>query len=191
MVRKQGYSLGKQLSIWVPALRHLLDRAHAEGKTVWFLGRDCDVFAACFRDHPASRYLVGLNRDNAGKLHRRMKMSKWLRSIGVREGDIFMDSGYSGSIYSRMQDSGMLNYTYYLLTASEYSSGTALVPELNNKKNRAAILALEHSPKREVCSWDRDRRAPKVYKSGDAAARRFFDGCVASLKEKLKEAHYE
>jgi hypothetical protein len=79
----------------------------------------------------------------------------------------------------------MESFDFVLLTASENAYGRPLVPELNDEKHRHLILALEHSPKREVCDWDEERRVPRVQKAeNNRAAQSFFKGCVAALKGK-------
>jgi len=45
---------------------------------------------------------------------------------------------------------------------------------------------LEHSPKREVVSWDPERRVPVVYKVSDRRPYEFFDGCVEELRKAIR-----
>lgn len=186
-MRNQGYSLGKQLARWIPALASL---ATANPGRVWFMGRDMDVFfVALYQAGFDVKYITGLNRDNARKLAHRGKLEGWLRSVGVRDGDILVDSGYNGSIFSRVADNTKLDLYFVLLTANpDGACGTPLSEALNTPTSRNIILALEHSPKREVCTWDDKRRRPAVTKlDGDDGrrAREFLGGCVQALKEAI------
>ena len=66
----------------------------AGDSNVWYLARDCElVFQAAKKVFTNCRYLYGLNRQSAGSVTRR-----WLWSVGVRPGDIVVDTGYHGSI---------------------------------------------------------------------------------------------
>jgi hypothetical protein len=195
-MNNQGYSLGKQLCIFVPAITDLCDSADKTGSKVWFLGRDCDVFFEAYKSEFGNvRYITGLNRENAKKLQHRRQLSKWLKSIGVKSGDILVDSGYSGSIYERIERDNpefFQNIRCILLSANpEGFTGEPLFYDSicdSSSKLRHAILALEHSPKREVCSWNEEKRKPKVVKADDlmlVQAVRFFDGCSSAIKEAI------
>jgi len=184
-MKAQGYSLGKQLAIWMPDLVRI---AKNNPGRVWFMGRDMDVFYSALAELGLQvRYIAGLNRDNARKLAHRGKLERWLRSIGVKDGDILIDSGYRGSIFQRIAESTKLDLYFLLLTADpEGSTGYAVNDALNTSKNRNIILALEHSPKREVCTWDEERRRPRVTRVGGKDGQRahaFLRGCVQALKE--------
>ena len=181
----QGKSLGKQLSIWMPSLVKI---AKENPGKVWFMGRDMDVFYHAIAGMGYEvRYMTGLNRDNAGKLHRRNKLESWLRSVGVRNGDIMIDSGYRGSIFQRIAKGTNLELYFLLLTADPNgATGVPVDAALNTEKTRHIILALEHSPKVEVCSWNEEKRRPRVVKLGGKegeTAKRFLQGCVSALKE--------
>lgn len=183
----QGRSLGRQLSRWMPALAELANQAPGR---VWFMGRDCDVFFQALSESGRNvGYITGLNRDNARRLASRKKMEQWLRSIGVRNGDILIDSGYSGSIFRRIVSSTNLELGFVLLTTNpEGCTGVPLDEGLDDEKGRRMILALEHSLKREVVDWDSEKRRPKVVKMpGEYGQRanRFFRGCVDALKEAI------
>lgn len=193
-MKNQGYSLGKQLRVFVPALTALCKQADDAGAQIWFLGRDCDVFFEAYKSHFKNvRYITGLNRENAKKLQHRRQLAKWLKSIGVKSGDILVDSGYSGSIYERIERDNpefFQNIRCILLSANpEGFTGEPLCYDSicdSSSKLRHAILALEHSPKREVCSWDEEKRKPKVVKADDvmlAQAVKFFNGCSYAIKE--------
>lgn len=160
--------------------------AAAEGR-VWFLGRDCDVFAAALRQiFPGKvRYLTGLNRENAAKLQHRGKLVLWLKSCGVRVGDTIVDTGYKGSIFRRTEtDSPEFSNGIHmlLLTANPHEhTGKAISPQAvchKDSPRRRNLLALEHCPKREEVSWDGKRRVPKVTKRQDPRAHEFFDEFV-------------
>jgi hypothetical protein len=182
---KQGYSLGKQLAIWMPDLAQI---AKENPGRVWFMGRDMDVFYIALAERGLKvRYIAGLNRDNASKLAHRGKLEGWLRSIGVRDEDILIDSGYRGSIFQRVAESTKLDLYFLLLTADpEGATGYAVSDDFNTPKHRNIILALEHSPKREVVTWDEKKRRPRVHRTGGADGQRataFLRGCVQALKE--------
>lgn len=180
---KQGLSLGRQLSRWTPAINAIV--IADEKRRVWFMGRDCDVLHGAYAHVPNVGYITGLNRDNARKLHHRRKLMGWLKSIGVRPGDVLIDSGYSGSIYDRIADSGFCDLGFMLLTSE--GKYPLVDPALNGETERAIILALEHSPKREVVFWDADKRTPHTRKTGGGwgirTATQFYDGCVAGIRE--------
>jgi hypothetical protein len=137
------------------------------------------------------KYITGLNRDNCRKLESRGKLEGWLRSIGVRDGDILIDSGFRGSIFSRIATSTTLKLYYNLLSMDEGAmEGIGLIDwRINTPKSRRVILALEHSPKTEVVSWDGACRRPKINKLNGAElerARSFLKGCVSSLRESIR-----
>lgn len=183
----QGRSLGRQLSIWMPALKKL---ASQNPGRVWLMGRDCDVFHQALIEAGCKvGYITGLNRDNARRLASRRKIERWLRSIGVRNGDILVDSGYSGSIFRRIAERTNLELVFVLLTTNpEGATGVPLAGELDTEKNRRCILALEHSLKREVVGWNAERRRPVVTKrpgEDGQRANRFFRGCVDALKDAI------
>jgi len=189
---KQGRSLGNQLKIFVPAIVALCKDAQDAGTKVWFLGRDCDVFYEAFRSRYNVGYITGLNRENAKRLQHRRKLVKWLKSIGVKPGDILIDSGYSGSIYKRIQrdnPSFFKNIRCILLTGNlDGYTGEAAFTCSSGSVYRHIILALEHSPKREVCEWDYDKRKPIVKKADPKMlyqAKKFFKGCSNALKEAI------
>jgi hypothetical protein len=187
---KQGASLGRQLGAFVPALVELCRKADAEGRRVWFLGRDCDVFAEALRraGFAAARYLSGLNRENAAHLGRRRRLGRWLRRTGVGTGDILIDSGYKGSIFDAIKSSSEeegddLQLELVLLTSS------GVYPSVDpglSRRYRPAVLALEHSPKREEVSWDADHRIPSVRFVDDRRAFEFFEGCVEALRRGIE-----
>ena len=183
----QGKSLGKQLGIWANDLEKIV--AQNPGR-VWFMGRDMDVFYVAFCETGYDvKYLVGLNRDNARKLAHRGRLEHWLRSVGVKDGDILIDSGYRGSIFARIAETTGLNIYFLLLTADpEGSTGVAVNEALNTPQTRRIILALEHSPKREVCVWDEDNRRPKTTRLGGKDGQRaseFLHGCTYALEEAI------
>lgn len=184
-MNKQGYSLGKQLAVFVPDLVQI---AKENPGRVWFMGRDMDVFYVALSESGLDvKYITGLNRDNARKLAHRGKLESWLRSIGVKNGDILIDSGYRGSIFKRIAESTKLELYFLLLTADpEGATGAAVNESLNTAQSRRVILALEHSPKREICEWDNDKRKPRVTRQGGSdgqKASEFLRGCVLALKE--------
>lgn len=184
---KQGYSLGKQLARFVPDIVRL---SREYPGRVWLMGRDMDVFyVALFESGFDVQYITGLNRENAGKLARRGKMERWLRSIGVRDGDILIDSGYRGSIFRYIAVSTKLDLYFSLLTADPLgATGCAINSALNTPGSRRVILALEHSPKREFCVWDEKNRKPRTTRLGGRdgqRATRFLRGCVQALKEAI------
>jgi hypothetical protein len=184
-MKKQGYSLGKQLSVFMP---DLIGLAKEYPDRVWFMGRDMDVFYVALYEMGLNvRYITGLNRDNARKLAHRGKLENWLRSIGVRDGDILIDSGYRGSIFRRIAENTKLDLYFLLLTADpEGATGSAVNEKLNTEQSRRMILALEHSPKREVVSWDEEKRRPSVFRLSGKEGQRateFLRGCVQALKE--------
>jgi len=184
-MKAQGRSLGRQLAIWMPDLARI---AKENPGRVWFMGRDMDVFYVALHESGFDvRYIAGLNRENARKLAHRGKLERWLRSIGVRDGDILIDSGYRGSIFERIARNTNLELYFLLLTADPNgATGYAVNDNLNTPSARNIILALEHSPKREVCTWDEERRRPKVTKVGGKERQRataFLRGCVQALKE--------
>lgn len=193
----QGKSLGRQLSKhFAQDLVCLCGDAHSVSARVWFLGRDCDVFAYPFsKKFQNVRYITGLNRENSRKLQHRRLLAKWLKSLGVKAGDTIVDSGYSGSIYERIEKDDPVffqNIRCILLSANpEGFTGEALSAESicgSESALRHAILALEHSPKREVCSWDNEKRKPKVVKAEAKMlqqATKFFNGCVESISEAI------
>lgn len=196
-MNSQGYSLGKQLAKhFAQDIVNLCENAKAVGVKIWFLGRDCDVFAEAFKSrYDNVRYIAGLNRENSRKLQHRKMLVRWLKSFGVRSGDIIVDSGYSGSIYERIERDDPVffqNIRCILLSANaEGFTGEALGEKSicdQSSKLRHVILALEHSPKREVCSWDEEKRKPKVVKADGRLYRQsvqFFDGCVQAIKEAI------
>jgi hypothetical protein len=194
-MKNQGYSLGKQLALYFAKdLQSLCKIAGITSNSVWFLGRDCDVFHGAFvKRFDNAKYLSGLNRENSRKLQHRKKLVKWLKSIGVKKGDTLIDSGYCGSIYERIQkedEEFFKSIKCVLLTANP----DGFVGEPLNwysvcgkkSKIRHATLALEHSPKREIIGWDETRRVPTVsytqYNDRDRA-NAFWLGCVKGLLE--------
>jgi len=188
----QGKSLGRQLLVIKDSLITLCEEANAKGGSVWFLGRYCDVFHGALKgSQPNTRYIAGLNRENAKKMQHRSRLTKWLKSIGVRPGDVLVDSGFNGSIYSRIEEDNPKFFgsiRCILITANPGGHcGEPLMPEsTTNGKLRNAVLALEHSPKREVSEWDSERRLPSVSMLGGKkgeAARRFYNGFVKAIKE--------
>ena len=179
---KQGHSLGRQLAKFIPEIKQLCQEF--SGVNVWFMGRDMDVFYLALKDEYKNvRYLVGLNRENARHLDHRHLLEKWLRSIGVKDGDVLIDSGFRGSIFERINGT-KLKLNYFLLSARSDSFCAPINKELS-EKYRTAILALEHSPKKEICSWDIKNRRPKVIKIGGQERikiDRFYAGCIAALR---------
>lgn len=158
----QGKSLGRQLKSVIPSLKGIIDNNPSH--KVWFMGRDCDVFFLALKDECKVGYITGLNRDNARKLAHRGKLSSWLRSIGVKDGDILIDSGYSGSIFKRILDT-KLSVRCILISANPEGHCGEPLDELSySTKVRSMILALEHSPKMEIVEWDEHHRRPKVTK---------------------------
>jgi hypothetical protein len=182
---KQGYSLGKQLAVFMPDLINLAKQHRGH---IWFLGRDMDVFYIALHECGFEvRYIAGLNRENARKLANRGKLESWLRSIGIRNGDVLVDTGYRGTIFKKIAESTKLDLYFLLLTTDpEGATGAAVNEALNTAQMRRVILALEHSPKREVVSWDEEKRRPKVAhldgRDGERA-NQFLRGCVLALKE--------
>lgn len=77
-MRAQGKSLGRQLAkLFAKDLIRLCDGASSAGAKVWFLGRDCDVFAVAFEKKFSNvRYITGLNRENSRKLQHRKMLSR-------------------------------------------------------------------------------------------------------------------
>lgn len=190
---KQGCSLGSQLAIFMPELSGIIDDARTTRRKVWFLGRDCDVFYGAFASmgnrNPGKQsdigYISGLNRENARKLAHRGKLCQWLKSIGVKENDILVDSGYHGSIYDRIiqdNEKWAMSISMVLITGTSNSTGWVLHEVGSDHPLRHAILALEHSPKIEIVSWDEKRRVPKVRSTEDRATKEFYFGVVDVLK---------
>lgn len=160
--------------------------AAAEGR-VWFLGRDCDVFAAALRQFfpEKVRYLTGLNRKNAAKLQHRHKLVLWLKSCGVHAGDTLIDTGYAGTIFRRIREDSpefSSSINMLLLTADpDDHTGQPISPAAvcyYGTPRRQKIIALEHCPKREEILWDEKRRVPKVKRTGDPRAHEFFNEFV-------------
>jgi hypothetical protein len=184
---KQGRSLGSQIARQCkPALDKIIRNASASGANVWFLGRDCmAVYSAYKKIAPNVRYLHGLNRECAGKLDHAGVLHRYLREIGIQDGDILVDSGFRGSIFDRIVRPQVLNAEYlrlefYLLSA-DYDCDYA---SLNCK--RSVILALEHSPKPEIVVWDPKARRPVVHKIPKKNARSYGDNrreCAAGLNQ--------
>lgn len=185
---KQGMSLGSQIARQCkPALDRIIHNASTAGVNVWFLGRDCmAVYSAYKRIAPNVRYLHGLNRECARKLDCAGVLHRYLREIGVQDGDILVDSGFRGSIFDRVVHPQVLNADYlrlefYLLSA-DYDCNYA---SLNCK--RSVILALEHSPKPEIVAWDPKARRPVVHKIPKKNARSLYGDyrheCAAGLNQ--------
>lgn len=183
---QQGYSLGKQLRVFMPAIAKILDKY--QDRKVWFLGRDMDVFYGAFKrlGYSNIRYLVGLNRECCGKMYFSNTLVKWLRAIGVKDGDIFIDTGFAGSIIRTVLDDGVRVNGYLL-------SSLGAFPQVDESWwNRSPILALEHSPKREVVIYDVENNKPIVRYNQDKRvlkrAKRFYEGCVDALVTYMQEA---
>lgn len=154
----------------IPAFMRVVESAHAQGRTVWLLGRDCDALYILARNkYQNVRYLHGYNRRFvADHNDMALRIAKGM----VKAGDVVVDTGFAGSCLAPFKEAGA---TGVLLSSnadarSKYIALDEMLDQEDHLKARDAILKLEY-----LGGFDSSRRATRVVIGDDCVPREVID----------------
>jgi hypothetical protein len=171
--------------ITVEWLEGIIREAKDNGKNVFFLGRDMDMFYVIFQLEDNVKYFSGWNREftRVGTDEQKLEL---LLHYGVKDGDYFVDTGFVGSILRDINN--ILPINGFLLSSENYDWRALRAGDIDGYY-RAWVCNLEHiSRAREVKMTG--FLPMEVYEGHNAYENGFFAGFRAGVK-KLKEMRKE